>query len=48
MPVRLPPLGYDRMTKSGSAAFASRPKLAAWWDRMSARESVAKTRPKLG
>ncbi|WP_237216339.1 glutathione S-transferase family protein [Falsiroseomonas oryziterrae] len=44
----LPPLEYYRMTKSGASAFASRPKLAAWWDRMNARESVVKTRPKLG
>ena len=44
----LPPLEYFRMTASGEKAFASRPKLAAWWDQMNARESVAKTRPKLG
>jgi glutathione S-transferase len=44
----LPPLDYYRMTKSGAAAFAARPKLSAWWERMEGRESVVKTRPKLG
>jgi glutathione S-transferase len=44
----LPPLDYYRMTPSGAAAFDARPKLAFWWERMSVRESVAKTRPKLG
>jgi glutathione S-transferase len=44
----LPPVEYLRMSKAGAAAFAARPKLAAWWDRMNARDSVVKTRPKLG
>jgi glutathione S-transferase len=44
----LPPVEYMRMTTGGAAAFAARPKLAAWWDRMNARETVVKTRPKLG
>jgi glutathione S-transferase len=44
----LPPVEYLRMTKGGAAAFAARPKLAAWWERMNARPSVVKTRPKLG
>lgn len=44
----LPPVEYYRMTKAGAAAFATRPKLAVWWDRMNARGSVVKTRPKLG
>jgi glutathione S-transferase len=44
----LPPLDYYRMTKAGASAFASRPKLAAWWEKINARESVTKTRPKLG
>ena len=44
----LPPIEYLRMTTGGAAAFAARPKLAAWWDRMHARSAVVKTRPKLG
>ncbi len=44
----LPPLEYYRMTKAGAGAFAARPKLAAWWERMNARPAVVKTRPKLG
>lgn len=44
----LPPLEYFRMSKAGAEAFAARPKLVAWWDRMNARPSVARTRPKLG
>jgi glutathione S-transferase len=44
----LPVVEYLRMTKAGAAAFTARPKLAAWWDTMNARESVLRTRPKLG
>jgi glutathione S-transferase len=44
----LPPIEYLRMTTGGAAAFAARPKLAAWWDRMNARPAVVETRPKLG
>lgn len=44
----LPLVEYLRMTKAGAAAFAARPKLAAWWDRMNERPAVVKTRPKLG
>jgi glutathione S-transferase len=44
----LPPLDYYRMAPSGSGAFNARPKLELWWERMSARPSVAKTRPSLG
>jgi glutathione S-transferase len=44
----LPVVEFLRMTKGGAAAFAARPKLAAWWDRMNARPAVVKTRPKLG
>lgn len=44
----LPVVEYLRMTKEGGAAFAAKPKLAAWWDRMSARPSAVATRPKLG
>lgn len=44
----LPPVEYLRMVPDGAAAFAARPKLTAWWDRMNARPSVAETRPKLG
>ncbi|WP_270936999.1 glutathione S-transferase family protein [Falsiroseomonas oryzae] len=44
----LPPVEYLRMTKGGAAAFAARPKLSAWWERMNQRPSVVGTRPKLG
>ncbi len=44
----LPVVEYLRMTKAGAAAFAQRKKLSAWWDRMDARPSAAKTRPQLG
>jgi glutathione S-transferase len=44
----LPPVEYLRMTKAGATAFDARPKLAAWWDRMNARDAVVRTRPKLG
>jgi glutathione S-transferase len=44
----LPPLEYLRMVPEGATAFAARRKLAAWWDRMNERATVAKTRPKLG
>jgi glutathione S-transferase len=44
----LPVVEYLRMTKPGAAAFAARPRLAAWWERMNARETVVRTRPKLG
>jgi len=44
----LPVIEYFRMTSGGPKAFAARPKLAAWWDRMSTRPSVERTRPKLG
>ena len=44
----VPVVEYLRMTKPGGAAFAVRPRLVAWWDRMNARAAVAKTRPKLG
>jgi glutathione S-transferase len=44
----LPVVEYLRMTKAGAAAFTTRPKLAHWWEVMNARESVMKTRPKLG
>ena len=44
----LPPLDYYRMTKAGADAFAARPKLATWWERIQQRPAVAKTRPALG
>lgn len=44
----VPVVEYLRMTKPGGAAFAARPRLVAWWDRMNARAAVVKTRPKLG
>ncbi len=44
----LPPVEYLRMVPAGAAAFAARPKLATWWDRMNARATVVRTRPKLG
>jgi glutathione S-transferase len=44
----LPVVEYLRMTKEGGAAFATKPKLSAWWEKMNARPSVVKTRPKLG
>jgi glutathione S-transferase len=44
----VPVIEYLRMTQPGGAAFAARPQLVAWWDRMNTRETVAKTRPKLG
>jgi glutathione S-transferase len=44
----VPVVDYLRMTKEGGAAFAAKPKLSAWWEKMSARPSVVKTRPKLG
>lgn len=44
----LPPVEYFRMSRAGAEAFAARPKLVAWWDRMNARPAVVKTRPKLG
>ncbi|WP_372616745.1 glutathione S-transferase family protein [Falsiroseomonas sp.] len=44
----LPVVEYLRMTKEGGAAFAAKPKLSAWWEKMNARPAVVKTRPKLG
>jgi glutathione S-transferase len=44
----LPVIEYLRMTKAGGASFTARPKLSAWWEKMNARPSAAKTRPKLG
>lgn len=44
----LPPLDYYLMAPTGAGALSGRPKLAAWWERMNARPSVVKTRPKLG
>ncbi len=44
----LPVIEYLRMTGQGARAFGARPKLVAWWQRMAARPSVARTRPKLG
>lgn len=44
----VPVIEYLRMTGPGGAAFAARPKLSAWWDRMNTRETVVRTRPKLG
>jgi glutathione S-transferase len=44
----LPAVEFLRMTKAGAQAFAARPKLSAWWEKMNARPSVVKTRPKLG
>ncbi|HEV7266892.1 MAG TPA: glutathione S-transferase family protein [Falsiroseomonas sp.] len=44
----LPVVEYLRMTKEGNAAFAAKPKLSTWWEKMNARPSVVKTRPKLG
>ncbi|MGG5810668.1 glutathione S-transferase family protein [Falsiroseomonas sp. CW058] len=44
----LPAVEYLRMARAGASAFAASPKLSAWWDRMNARDSVVKTRPKLG
>lgn len=44
----VPVIEYLRMTGPGGAAFAARPKLSAWWERMNTRETVVRTRPKLG
>jgi glutathione S-transferase len=44
----VPMLEYFAMTEEGRAALARRPRLAAWWDVVKDRPSVAKTRPKLG
>ena len=44
----VPVVEYLRMTGAGAAAFAARPKLVAWWDRMNTRQTVVKTRPSLG
>lgn len=44
----LPSVEFLRMVPSGAEAFARLPRLVAWWDRMNARETVVRTRPKLG
>ena len=44
----LPAVEYLRMTRAGGAAFAQRRKLGGWWERISARPSAEKTRPKFG
>ncbi|HZF74715.1 MAG TPA: glutathione S-transferase family protein [Acetobacteraceae bacterium] len=44
----LPPVEFFRMADAGREAFARRPLLSAWWERMNERPSVVKTRPKLG
>jgi glutathione S-transferase len=44
----LPVVEYLRMTKAGGAAFAAKPRLSAWWEKMNARPAVVKTRPVLG
>ena len=36
------------MTEPGRAALAQRPRIAGWWQRLSQRPSVVKTRPQLG
>lgn len=44
----VPVLDYLRQTPEGEAVLADNARLAAWWERMSARESVVKTTPSLG
>lgn len=43
-----PVIAYLSMTPPGQAALATRPRLAAWWTRFSARPSVVRTQPNLG
>lgn len=43
-----PILEYFAMTEPGRAALAQRPRIAGWWQRLSQRPSVVKTRPQLG
>lgn len=44
----VPIVEYFVMIPAGAEAWAARPRLAAWWTRMSTRGSVVKTRPSLG
>lgn len=44
----VPVMEYFAMTEPGRAALATRPRLSGWWQRLSQRASVAKTRPQLG
>jgi glutathione S-transferase len=43
-----PLMEYFAMTGPGQGALGKRARLAGWWQRMSQRPSVAKTRPQLG
>lgn len=43
-----PIMGHLAKTPEGPPRLAARPALAGWWERMSARESMRRTEPKLG
>jgi glutathione S-transferase len=43
----VPIFEYFSQTPEGKAAMAKRPKVAAWWNRIKDRPTVAKTRPQL-
>ena len=43
-----PVMDYFSQTPEGEKVLAGAPRLSRWWQAMSARPSVAKTRPKLG
>lgn len=43
-----PLLAYLTMTSEGPALLATQPALGAWWDRVSARPSMASTQPQFG
>jgi glutathione S-transferase len=43
-----PLFGYMTMTPESAALMAQHGRLAAWWQRMAARESMTKTQPKFG
>ena len=43
-----PVMDYFSQTPEGKKVLAGAPRLSRWWQAMSARPSVAKTRPKLG
>ena len=43
-----PVFAYMTMTPESADLLKPRPRLAAWWQRVSARDSMAKTQPKFG